>query len=128
MIDFPPTISGRNQSKRFSSWYIESESFIQYFSVFRCKDNPSPTLDEILFERWSSGHCTWYPKDFSWRFRIRSHAQVVCLCQASITFRPFSVNSFAAQPPDIPEPITMASKVWLFIASMFKFIFFLFFE
>jgi hypothetical protein len=28
-----------------------------------------------------------------------------------MTFKPFSVNSLAAQPPEMPDPITMASKM-----------------
>jgi hypothetical protein len=34
---------------------------------------------------------------------------------------PFSVNSLAAQPPLIPDPITMASYVVAFTASIAKF-------
>src|SRR5437763_6669446 len=34
------------------------------------------------------------------------------------TFRPFSLSSFAAQPPEIPDPTTIASYVMLCTGSL----------
>src|SRR5690348_12013124 len=36
---------------------------------------------------------------------------------SSRTLRPFSVSSFAAQPPEMPEPMTIASKSCVDIGS-----------